>query len=349
MIGRRSQKNTPIPTVWRIDVEPDDFQSDVKEQPWDGFVSMVKLVEGLRNRLADRSDRVVHPTWFIRLDPDIERCFGRHDYVVQRHGEEFAQLAHHQDPLGIHVHAHRWDAERSVTFSDFADNVWTAQCLTVAAEIFAQCFGEPVRRSSQGGYFLTEEILDMAIALGIKVDVTPEPGLDAKIADPSFGAYATAASGDFRTCPRQPYYPSRQSFNVQSSSLADHRPILIVPLTSYDYDMALASRKRQIANSLLRTPRQHYPLNPWKQWPSPHVYWDLVARSAEEQPARYFAFAVRTDAPGSVAAERARTLLDYLPNHPIAERLHFVDPLGPEIQALATPHVNGEILSGFSA
>jgi hypothetical protein len=345
LIGRYSQKNTPIPTVWRIDVEPDDFQPDVNEQPWDGFVSMVKLVEGLRNRLAARSVRAVHPTWFIRLDPDIERCFGRHDYVVQRHGEEFAQLAHHQDPLGIHVHAHRWDAERSVTFSDYADNVWTTQCLTVAAEIFAQCFGEPVRRSSQGGYFLTEKILDTAIALGIKVDVTPEPGLDAKIADPSFGAYATAASGDFRICPRQPYYPSRQSLNVQSSSLADHRPILIVPLSSYDYDTALASRKRQIANRLLRTPRQHYPLNPWKQWPSPHVYWDLVARSAEEQPARYFAFAMRTHAPGSVAAERARTLLDYLPNHPIAERLHFVDPLGPEIQALARPHVNGEILS----
>jgi hypothetical protein len=121
-----------------------------------------------------------------------------------------------------------------------------------------------------------------------------------------------------------------------------------VPLTSYDYDTALASRKRQIANRLLRTPRQHYPLNPWKQWPSPHVYWDLVARSAEEQPARYFAFAMRTHAPGSVAAERARTLLDYLPNHPIAERLHFVDPLGPEIQALARPHVNGEILSDLT-
>lgn len=343
MIGRRSQKNTPIPAVWRIDVEPDDFQPNGKEQPWDGFVSMVKLVEDLRNRLADRSVRAVHPTWFIRLDPDIERCFGRHDYVVQRYGEEFAQLAHHQDPLGIHVHAHRWDAERSVIFSDHADNVWTTQCLIVAAEIFAQCFGEPVRRSSQGGYFLTETILDTAIALGIKVDVTPEPGLKAKAADPSFGAYATAASGDFRICPRQPYYPSRQSLNVQSSSLADHRPILIVPLTSYDYDTALASRKRQIANRLLRMPRQHYPLNPWKQWPSPHVYWDLVARSAEEQPARYFAFAMRTHAPGSVAAERARTLLDYLPNHPIAERLHFVDPLGPEIQALATPQVSATV------
>jgi hypothetical protein len=46
---------------------------------------------------------------------------------------------------------------------------------------------------------------------------------------------------------------------------------------------------------------------------------------------------MRTDAPGSVTHERIRELLEHLPNHPIAARLQFVDPLGPEILALATP------------
>jgi hypothetical protein len=32
---------------------------------------------------------------------------------------------------------------------------------------------------------------------------------------------------------------------------------------------------------------------------------------------------------------RVQALLEYLPNHPIAERLRFVDPLSPEIRALA--------------
>jgi len=34
-------------------------------------------------------------------------------------------------------------------------------------------------------------------------------------------------------------------------------------------------------------------------------------------------------------SRRVRALLEYLPGHPIAERLRFVDPLSPEIRALA--------------
>jgi len=327
----------PIPAVWRIDVEPDEHQPEVGQNPWQGFVSIATLAEELRERLASRSGHAVHPTWFLRLDPDIERCFGRADFVVRRHNELFDRLIGHGDPLGIHVHPYQWDEERSVAFADHADNAWTTHCLTVAAEAFAQCFGEPVRRSCQGGYFLTEIVLNAAVAAGIEVDVTAEPGLGPKTADPSFGAYASAPSGDFRDCPRRPYYPSRNRFATPSSSLADGRPILIVPLTSYDYYTALQSWPRRFAKRLLRRPRHHLPLNPWKEWPSPKIYWDLVGQAADDQPACYFAFAIRTDAPGSVMHERIRRLLEYLPNHPVAERLQFVDPLGPEIRALATP------------
>jgi aromatic ring-cleaving dioxygenase len=145
-------------------------------KPWRGFVSIATLAEELRAPLASRSGHAFHPTWFLRLDPDIERCFGRVDFVVHRHSDLFDQLVAHKDPLGIHVHPHRWDEKRSVAFADHADDAWTTYCLRVAAEAFAHCFGEPVRRSSLGGYFLTETSLDAAIAAGIKVDVTAEPG-----------------------------------------------------------------------------------------------------------------------------------------------------------------------------
>jgi hypothetical protein len=62
-----------------------------------------------------------------------------------------------------------------------------------------------------------------------------------------------------------------------------------------------------------------------------------MARAADEQPVRYLAFATRTDRLGSRSHEAVRALMDCLPNHPIAERLHFVDPLSPDIQALAVP------------
>ena len=55
-------------------------------------------------------------------------------------------------------------------FSDYADQAWTAHCVQVAAETFAHCFGTPVRVASQGGYFMSESVLDAAIALGIEAD-----------------------------------------------------------------------------------------------------------------------------------------------------------------------------------
>lgn len=328
----------PIPAVWRIDVEPDEFQPRVAQNPWEGFVAMASLVERLREQLADRSGCAVHPTWFVRLDPEIERCFGQADFGVRRHRDLFDRLLSHGDPIGIHVHALRWNEEKTVAFSDYADRSWTTQCLTASVDAFAHCFGERVRRSSQGGFFLDDSLLNAAVAHGIKVDVTVEAGLPAKTADPSHGAYATAPTGDFQDCPQQPYYPSRNAFAIPASLPDNARPILIVPLTAYDYRTALKPWPLRVGRRLRRRPGEHLPLNPWKRWPSPKIYWDLVGRAVDEQPARYFAFAIRTDAPGSAAHENVRELLEYLPSHPIAERLQFVDPLDDAIQALAIPY-----------
>jgi len=90
---------------------------------------MVAHVEAMRSRLSDLSGCGVHPSWFVRFDPDIERCFGRADFVVQQHRDLFDSLRQRGDALGIHVHAHRWDASQAVTFSDYADQNWTMHSL----------------------------------------------------------------------------------------------------------------------------------------------------------------------------------------------------------------------------
>ena len=119
----------PIPAIWRIDVEPDEHEirPDPNLQPWHGFVAMAKLVEDLRPRLADRAGAQVHPAWFLRLDPIIERCFGQADFVVERHRGLMDRLLAHGDPLGIHVHCHRWDERRQAMYSDYADLDWLYQ------------------------------------------------------------------------------------------------------------------------------------------------------------------------------------------------------------------------------
>jgi hypothetical protein len=326
-----------IPAVLRIDIEPDDHQSATNEGSWDGFVALAAIVDQLRQRLADQSGYAAHPTWMLRFDPDIGRCFGRPDDVVRRHVALFNRLIDCQDPLGIHVHAHRWDSEQGAAFSDYADSAWATLCVDSSADVFQTVFGKPVRRSSQGGYFLTEPILDVLIRRGIEVDLTVEPGLKAKSADLSFGTHATAPSTDFRVFPRRPYYPARGASDAPASSFSDARPILLLPLTSYDSYTALLPLSRRLVRKLKRRPRNHLPLSMWREWPSPKVYWDLVSQAAEDQPERYLAFAVRTDSPASEFHRRVRNILEYLPMHPIASRLRFVDPLSEEIRALAVP------------
>ena len=173
------------------------------------------------------------------------------------------------------------------------------------------------------------------MAAGIEVDVTPEPGLGSLSADPSFGAYATAPSPDFREFPRRPYYPERTDLRVPAASQDAALPMMLLPLTAYDYEGARAPWVRRLARKVRMGPGQHRPLNPWKEWTEASEYWDLMERAADEGPARYIAFAVRTDAPSSRTFRQAQALFEYLPRHPIARRLRFVDPLSPEIRALA--------------
>jgi len=328
-------KSLPIPTVWRIDVEPDHFQPAVGEGPWEGFVDSVARVDKLSDLLEDRTGRVTRPTWLLRMDPDIERCFGRVDFVVRRHAELFDRLMIQQQPMGIHIHYYRWDANRAVAYSDHADSAWTTHCLEVAADAYRNAFGKPARISSQGGYFLTETLLDAAVKLGITLDLTVEPGRAATTTDPSFGAYATAPSPSFINFPRRPYYPSRRDISIPATGAVDCRPLLIVPLTAFDYQTTLAPLHRRIAKRILGKLPMHSPLNPWKKWPSPKIYWDLVARAADEQQFRYIAFAIRTDHPASSSYQNVWDILEYLPSHPIAERLQFIDPLSSGITALA--------------
>src|ERR1700675_3712828 len=118
-----------VPAILRIDVEPDDFHSSPGLQPWNGFTTMGALMTQLRPRLEDRSGAEVHPTWFLRFDPEIERAFGQADFAVDRYRPLIDDLLAHGDAFGIHVHYHRWDAQRRVIYSDHADVKWATHCL----------------------------------------------------------------------------------------------------------------------------------------------------------------------------------------------------------------------------
>jgi hypothetical protein len=323
-----------IPTVLRIDIEPDDFINDGKVKDWNGFVGYSIMIDKLRKQMHDLTGIPFTINWHLRCDPDIERLYGRADYAAIRHEDIFDRLISSKDEIGIHIHDHRWDEKNQQIYSDFSDKEWMNHCLRSSFETFTACFNKKPKFSSTGGYFLSDERLKTLAELGIEVDTTPEPGLRATI-DISQGEYATEPSPDYTHFPRKPYYPSLQGMHIPSMSDDDMHKVLLVPLTSFDYFRAQESWPRRMAKKIIgKKATNHRPLSPWRDWPSPKVYWDYVEQAMNEQANPYFATALRTSSPDSIGFKRVMNLLEYLPSHPIAKRLHFVDAAGPEIRDL---------------
>lgn len=308
-----------------VDVEPDDHGAAVGA-PWSGFSDAVDLMDGLRDGLRQRSGVEPHPTWFFRMDPAIAACYGSASYVVERHPELVAAVRDRGDQLGIHVHALRWDPEAAVGYSDYGDPDWPSHCVAVSAAAFEEAFGVRPTRARQGGYFLSEAVVDALVAAGVRVDLTPEPGVPSMLDDPSFGSRATAPSTNFAGYPRVAYQPTSDDAGHPAGGGVEPRPITLVPLTAYDYLRHVRLRSWAKAQVLGRRPT-HRPLSVWKAWPSPARYWDLVAKAIERMERPYVALAIRTYPASSLPMERQSAALRGLFEHPLAERLTMTDPL----------------------
>jgi hypothetical protein len=314
-----------IPAFLEIDAEPDESALEIGARPWTGFESIVDFIDGLRAPLAERSGVEPHPSWFFRMDPAIELCFGRADYAFHQHRASIDRLIASGDQFGIHVHPHRWDPEREHIFTDHTDPQWVAHCVRSAADAFEAAVGERPRRSSVAR-FISEPAVDALVESGIKVDFTVEPGLAPIPEDRGFGVNISGLSTDFRGFPRCPYRVSTEGLGQPASSSEDARALVEVPRTTYDYRATLARFRSRVKTKVLRRSAP-LPLNPWEGIVEPHAYWDLVQRAMEESPLPYLALAIRADRPERPSHQTVRTVLTALTEHPLSKRVAFVDPL----------------------
>jgi len=68
-------------------------------------------------------------------------------------------------------------------------------------------------------------------------------------------------------------------------------------------------------------------LSPFHNWPSGRFFWDLVERQLRSMNQPYLSLAIRTHVDDLRIDGGVRRLFEALPNHPLAARLQFVDPL----------------------
>jgi hypothetical protein len=319
-----------IPAFLSVDVEPDAFQLSRRDpQGWEGFQTTVEVGERLRLALSARSGASPRFGWYFRMDPQIGEVYGRPDHAVTAFPDLVARLQARGDYFGVHAHAIRWSERERLWVHDFGDASLHAHSIRFALDVYARWAGVPARRFRSGAGFLTNGIVAVIDDRGVTVDLTLEPvrgwGLTASAvtagidSSPMLGAYT-----DCHTAPRVPYRPSRRDFRVRARR--NGRDVVMIPLTTSTLVRRQSAWKRTAKWLLGRRPQAQV-LYPGAGWPDGNSYWDLVEHQLRSMRRPYLSLAIRTDRANSAAAPRVRQIFEALPQHPLAARLRFIDPL----------------------
>jgi len=219
-----------IPVIICIDVEPDEREIEsTTVKNWEGFEGVLKFLGGLRGRLEKATEAPVSFSWFMRMDPQIEHTYGLPWWVAKRYREAIAQLERAGDEIGLHVHAWRWDNDSNRWIIDHGDQKWIDHCLRMSFAAYQTAFGRPCLSFRFGDHWMNNETMDSLENLGIKFDLTIEPGMKAKPALVPKELH-TGSLPDYTEAPRQPYRPSRTDFRKQSG--AQERGLWMIPLST---------------------------------------------------------------------------------------------------------------------
>lgn len=313
-----------VPVFLCVDLEPDERQVQVSDgESWRGVDALSEHLEGLRPRLAEASGEQVRFLWFLRCDPQIEVAYGTPDYLLNRYAEMFDRLLAGGDGIGLHVHPWRWDESRAGWVADYGNPAWIEHCVQMAFEAYRAHFGVSCALHRFGDRWLSADVIPLLERLGVRFDLTVEPGARA-MRSIAPGEMTTGSIPDYTRAPREPYQPSRSDSRVPDSAAGPG--LWLVPLSAGDPSSALPLSWR--LGRRVRFPFRpvHRPFQMFRDWTSPKAYWDMVQRHVESLEHPYLAFAIRSGDPEASDERRVRTVLDYLPEHPLARRLRFTDP-----------------------
>jgi hypothetical protein len=312
-----------IPIIMCIDVEPEERElGGDAPKDWKGFEETLKYFGGLRPRLEEATRAPVSFSWFFRMDPQIEHVYGLSSWVAERYGEAVERLRLAGDELGLHAHAWRWDARAREWVVDHGDQRWIEQCLRTSFEAYRGAFGRPCLSFRFGDRWMNDETMNLLESLGVKFDLTVEPG---KKARPGLhpGEAGTGSLPDYTAAPRWPYRPSRVDFRKQSSGQG--RGLWIIPLSTQQVLGRFAALKRAaMAFELFRRRYEPCQLNLCLDAP---LFQFMVNRLLERPSKPYLAPVARTEI-GVRLPDRANMELNinFLLTHPLAKNFRFLRP-----------------------
>jgi len=336
-----------IPAFLSIDVEPGAFQiSRDDEHHWPGYAETYEFLESLRPKLAQASGTKAVFGWYFRMDPQIEQVCGRADVAMTAFPDRTDALQEKGDYFGVHTHPLRWCVERRLWIHEFRDRQWVGDSTRFALDAFAACTGSPASFFRSGAGFLCEEIVEALEQKGVVAELGLEPvagwALRSKVvpstvdSSPIVGESVNCASA-----PRTPYYPSREDFRKPGN--ADARRVLLIPLTTGPRELPARGLIPRLKSRLHGTPEAApvRMLFPTKDDWTERDFWDVVSQALERMNRPYVSLAIRTDPLSSRPAARVCRVLKALTQHPLAQRLRFVNP-HDVLNEITSPNVSAK-------
>jgi hypothetical protein len=280
-----------IPVIICIDVEPDEREIDSAiPKDWEGFEESLKFFGNLRPRLEGATGARVSFSWFFRMDPQIEHTYGLSWWVVKRYGEAIEQLKLAGDEIGLHAHAWRWDAGRLKWVIDHGDQEWINHCLHTSFEAYRRAFGRHCLSFRFGDHWMNNETMALLESLGVKFDLTVEPGNRAR---PGLHPRElhTGSLPDYMATPTWPYRPSRRDFRKHSP--AQGRELWAIPLSTDKVLGRFAGLKRAaMALGIFQRRYEAWQLNLGLGGP---VFREMVNRLLDRRRKSYLAPVARTE------------------------------------------------------
>ncbi len=251
---------SPTPVVICVDLESDATVPDrTGNKLWSGCTVTHRILSDLRPRAAAASGEMARFAWFVRMDPSVGDVHGSPEWPARELDEQLRDAREHGDGIGLHVHASRWDDSRSAYVSDFADQAWIAHCVKTGFQAFVNSFGRSPTTFRFGNHWMNDATWKLLEELGVRVDVTVEPGVRMR-AHVHSGEPLTGSLPGYFDVPRVPYRPTSGDFRRPAKARTEGPwilPISSAPLRDEVPDpsgaLSMATRAPELGNASYRT------------------------------------------------------------------------------------------------
>lgn len=321
-----TDETTEIPTVLIIDVEPDDpAPRRAHREPWTGFEAWFERAKRLRGAYEAATGREVHFNWYLRMDPQITYLCGDPAWVADANGSQLAELRAAGDQLGVHPHAWRWEEPPGRWLHDYGNGDWLEECVATSFDAYRGAFGEECLAVRIGSRYLSPRLIRQFHDLGVRVDVTVEPGARAMATlDPAHAFAGTLPSMEY--VPQRPYRPSAD--DPLKADQAPGQPVdqglWMLPATAFD-PAPFLSVGRRLARRVKYVGRPlHRPTELWAKV-EPTAFWNVAEDALLRRRQPYICLVVRSDTLVRPYLEPwVSGKLDALASRPMARRLAFM-------------------------